>query len=424
METDFTPAQARELLMTLVGAVGDTEVKEVLKSAVLAKTALQDTSHSFRLTPDEVIRDLFYKRERDLPMDAGKIHVGPTLGAAGDGADATVEHYSHFAPQPQILTRNYDKLSEEMGSLRAYLKSLTETMQTQMQAVAKTLETLTTKAEDEGEKVEVNVEEEDDETEKSASFKSLRADLLATLMAKAEEEEEEGEGEEEEEMGKALSAAFRVTLAKATLRASKDLTAKSDLSRMAKSNVKAVVATALRKAHWLARSALDDKTVAKAAQEALRATEEYMFLRGIPLTVKAKPMAKKEEEENQKEWPDKDSAKSLEAITKTLMQTQTDVKGLFDMIQRGSKSASAIEVVEPLAKALGNPNFIVEKRRFIEEEAKARRIDSNVEGAALDVLGAMELAKVGSISKDVPAAMLQGASSKVKSLFREVEVGA
>ncbi len=367
---EFTATQARELFMTLVGAVGDNEIKEVFKSAVLAKAGLQDSARSYRLSPDEVIRDLFFQRELHQVPTPGTIQVGPPIGATGESAEATNMHYSRWAPQPQALTKEYEKFESELGSLRAYMKAQSEAMATQMQAMAKTLEAVmnpTVKGEDE--KVEIQVEEEEDE--KSKSFKALRDELLSTLIGKAEEEE--GDEEEEEEMGKSLSAAFRVTLAKATLRAVKDLSAKSDLSKVAKSNLKAVCAKALRKAHGLAKATSEDKTVAKAAAEALRATEEYMFLRGIPLTVKAKPMAKKEgmeDEGNQKKWPADESMKSLGDITAALEATQTDIKGLFDMLSHRSKSSTALETV------------------------------------------------------DVPAAMLQGASGKVKSLFSDVKVEA
>lgn len=422
---EFTPAQARDLLMTLAGAVGDDVVKDILKSAVLAKAAAGNTMTSDRLTPDEVIRDLFMARERHVVPTPGTIQIGPTVGASGDGAEGMLREYSRFAPQPQALTKEYDKFSEEFGSLRSYLKSLQETTETGMAAMVKAIEALAKKEEEE---VNVEVEEEEEESEKSSSFKALRTELLNTMISKAEEEEEEEKAddeEEEEEMGKSLSPAFRLTLAKATLRAAKDLCGRTDLPKAVRANVKTVVAKALRKARVLAKSTTEDKTLAKAAAEALRAVEEYMFLRGVQM--KAKVVAKKEgmdKEGNQKKWPDEDAAKSFEAMVAGLERTKMDVASLMDTLSGKSRSMSVTETVEPLAKAMANPSFLAEKKTFVESQAKAKKLNDSEYGAAQEILSAMDMFKSGQISKDVPHSMIMGASRNVKDLFRDVMVEA
>ena len=61
-DVNFTPTQARELLMTLVGATGDETVKEVLKAAILAKAAT-DGLKADQLSAEQVVRDLFIQNE-------------------------------------------------------------------------------------------------------------------------------------------------------------------------------------------------------------------------------------------------------------------------------------------------------------------------------------------------------------------------
>lgn len=513
--TEFTPSQARDLLMTLVGATADDTVKDVFRAAILAKAAT-DSLKAPDLTPEEVVRDLFINKELHKVPPAFEIKMGPALGSSGAGADAAVRHYSNFAPQPQALTAEYSRFSEEMGSLRAYLKALTE----QMNSVGKALATLVAvKAEDEedeeeeemeeksrksllkqakallrkaedmddedGEKDEkkekarkallkkatrllkksddeeeeddeeedeeeaavVNInqgeedEEEDDEEEEKAfsrSLKSIRDDIKADLLVKAEEDEEEedekeedGEEEDEEEKAaKGLSAKSKANLAKATFSAVK-LLSKEKIAKSARAGLRKQTEKALRKAHKLAKAAAEedkdhdtkeDKDAHKDARKSLTSIEEYMFVRDIPLVKKAVKKDRKvdnvPDEENQTVWPNKDSMKSFEDMVANMEKMQTDVRGFMDRISTISKNKQAAsEVVEPLAKAIEGPNFFAEKARFIDDENKARRIDDSTYAYAMEVLSAMKSAKDGHISKEIPSGLLRNASEKVKTLF-------
>lgn len=432
-ETNFTPAQARDLLMTLVGATDDSTVKDVLKAAIVAKAA-SDGLKAGQLSAEEVVRDLFIQRELHKVPPAFEVKMGPAAAASGEGAVGMVDHYSRFAPQPQALTAEYERFNTEMGQMRAYMKSLTE----QIEAVGKAVATLVAaKADEEDEEdgeeeapVVINQEEEGEEEEEEKSLgkymKSLRNEIKADILAKAEEEEEEEEGdseeEEEEEAGKSLSASTKVNLAKATYFAAKDALGET-VAKAKRSFLKKAAEKALQKAFKMAKAAeadTADKDAVKEARKAIAMIEEYAFVRSIPLTVKKaakKAESKPEDEHNQKKWPDEESVKSFNDMVSKLETMQTDVRGFMDRIGQMSKGKTVVETVEPLAKAMESPNFFVEKARYIDSEAKAHRIDDATYGAAMEVLSAMEMAKTGRISQDVPNALLNGASGRVKELF-------
>lgn len=425
---EFSPAQYRELLIKMAGAIGDAEVKEIFKAAVLAKAGMP---HAERLTPDEIIRDLFIDRERNLIPTPGEIGIGRPAAASGEGAEGMVRDYSKFAPQPQMLTHQYDKFEEELGSLRAYMKSTFDELRAAVEGTAKAVAQMA-KAEDEEEEddkkeehekaakaeEEHEDEEEMEDHEKSAAFKAMVREIVKSLAQKAEDEEEEEEHEEEE--GKSLSAAFKARLAHAILKAVKQFMG-SELPKSQRTHAKAVAEAALKRAAKAAHEAeeeKEDKESEKAARKALQAIEEYAFVKGFSL--KAKKMEKMDEKGNQHEWPAEEHAKSLEGMVAQLTSLQTDVKGLFDTIAGKSKSASPLEVVEPLAKAMESPNFFAEKARFIDEAERNRRIDANTAMSAMEVLNTLKMAKEGQIPQNIPTSMLANSSAKVKALFKDM----
>lgn len=436
-DVNFTPTQARELLMTLVGATGDETVKEVLKAAILAKAAT-DGLKADQLSAEQVVRDLFIQNELHRVPPAFEIKVGRPAAASGEGAVGMVDHYSRFAPQPQALTKEYDKLDEELGQMRAYMKSLGE----QIEAVGKAVATLVAvKAEDDEKEMEEKadpegeMQEKEDEDEEGKSLskyvKSLAAEIKADLVAKAEDEEEdEKEDGEDEETGKSFSALTKVNLAKATYVAAKGAL-KETVAKSKRTALRKAVEKALRKAYALAKAAEEDgekdkkdMEAHKEAKKSVSQIEEYAYVHGIALVKKAAPKAsvkaesKPEDEENQKTWPNEDSMKAFNDTIAKMEAMQTDVRGFMDRIAMTSKGKTAIETVEPLAKAMESPNFFADKARYIDDQAKARRIDDATYGAAMEVLNAMEMAKSGRISQDVPNALLNGASGKVKEIFK------
>lgn len=371
-----------DFFKSLVAATEPETLRQVATDAMVRKAMETDGAEGD--DGDVRILDQEIGSMEDKVPPAGQVPCGPAQASSGAGAERMIREYSKPDPQQDIVAR-YEELSRELGSLRGYLKSLTEGMAALMRKADDDEED---NEEDEEQSISVAVEQEDEEDEEDEeeakslpkSYRKLIPELAAAMLRKAEDDEDEDDeddeeqsidmadeeaeedDEDDEESAKAINPYTRIYLAKATWLAARAALADANpkMRKAVRKRLEKATEAALRKAWRLLKKAEDEekkddddekesesrKSLRKAIRKSTSKIAEYAYLRGIAL--KKAPAKKKDKKPVKKaESAESDLGKEIPDNNQTKWPTETDtapgavMKGEIEKVLAGQAMMNA-----------------------------------------------------------------------------------
>ncbi len=225
----FTSEELRAAMAALIAAAP----KKNLELAIADGGEVAKGLHAENLKPGEFVADNWAEGKTNAVPPASEIVYGSPQAASGGGAERMIQEYSNFDAQ-RGFAQLVEKLDRELGSMRAYMKSVGDNTETLKAALAALL-AKAKKDEDEHEEGEEESETEVEAEEQKEEGGEIEIEVANELE---EDEEEEGEDEDSDEEDDDESKKARVDAAKSYLGAAKILLNRAAVLRKAASKAK------------------------------------------------------------------------------------------------------------------------------------------------------------------------------------------
>ena len=110
-------------IATLINKLGVSSEDAKKAVDILSDTEIAKTNHAVTLTAGQHVNSLWMEGQLHKVPPANVLKIGPVQEASGGGGEKMVSDYSNTAPQ-MGLQMEAERLAAELGSMRAYAKSI------------------------------------------------------------------------------------------------------------------------------------------------------------------------------------------------------------------------------------------------------------------------------------------------------------